>query len=210
VIFDQREPREDLFTLNLLKILLMNRLFYLGISLMVTLFNPTAAQNSDDGKSSDVTNIFKKGNYFVGSGALFNNYLGNSEEIITLALSGQTGYFHRDRLMLGTDLRVRADYLKATRKFNKDNFTAESIWFVRYYFGKFFPQLSLGIANGIAVRTGLGLGYQWQIGDQFAIVPVYNRLSRNLNRNPGPVRNAFDQPVPSAELQIGLVYFFKN
>jgi hypothetical protein len=201
---------EAYYGLNLRKILLMNRLILLGISFLVILIVPSRAQNSSDIKGRDDEGLFRKGTYFVGSGALFNNYLGNSEEVLSLAISGQTGYFHRDRLMLGTDLRVRADYLKATRKFNKETFSAESIWFVRYYFGKFFPQVSLGIANGLAIRTGLGLGYHWQIGDQLAIVPVYNRLSRNLNRNPGPVRNSFDQPVPSGELQIGLVYFFKN
>lgn len=183
------------------------------IVVLLFLFFTSCALNAQSGESKTskkVPEIFQKGSYFLGSGALFNNYLGASEEIYSLSVNGQTGYFHRDRLMLGTDLRVRADYLRATRKFNKDTFTAESIWFMRYYFGRFFPQVSLGIANGFAIRTGLGLGYHWQLSEQLALVPVYNRLSRNLNRNPGPVRNFFDQPVPSGELQLGLVYFFKH
>ena len=187
----------------------MFRLYIVGFFIMVLSAGTLIAQDVTAESGKKTSELFRKGTYFVGSGALFNNYLGASEEVWSLSVSGQTGYFHRDRFMLGTDLRVRADYLRATRKFNKETFAAESTWFMRYYFGRFFPQVSLGIANGLSIRTGLGLGYHWQIADQLALVPVYNRFSRNLNRNPGPVRNAFDQPVPSGELQLGLVYFFK-
>jgi len=187
----------------------MFRLYIVGCFMMVLSAGTLIAQDVTAESGKKTSELFRKGTYFVGSGALFNNYLGASEEVWSLSVSGQTGYFHRDRFMLGTDLRVRADYLRATRKFNKETFSSESTWFMRYYFGRFFPQVSLGIANGFAIRTGLGLGYHWQIADQLALVPVYNRFSRNLNRNPGPVRNAFDQPVPSGELQLGLVYFFK-
>ena len=200
---------ESFFGLSLHKILPMFRLYIVGCFMMVLSAGTLIAQDVTAESGKKTSELFRKGTYFVGSGALFNNYLGASEEVWSLSVSGQTGYFHRDRFMLGTDLRVRADYLRATRKFNKETFAAESTWFMRYYFGRFFPQISLGIANGLAIRTGLGLGYHWQIADQLALVPVYNRFSRNLNRNPGPVRNAFDQPVPSGELQLGLVYFFK-
>ena len=200
---------EAFFGLSLHKILPMFRLYIVGCFMMVLSAGTLIAQDVTAESGKKTSELFRKGTYFVGSGALFNNYLGTSEEVWSLSISGQTGYFHRDRFMLGTDLRVRADYLRATRKFNKETFAAESTWFMRYYFGRFFPQVSLGIANGFAIRTGLGLGYHWQIADQLALVPVYNRFSRNLNRNPGPVRNAFDQPVPSGELHLGLVYFFK-
>lgn len=200
---------EAFFGLSLHKILPMFRLYIVSCFMMVLSAGTLIAQDVTAESGKKTSELFRKGAYFVGSGALFNNYLGASEEVWSLSVSGQTGYFHRDRFMLGTDLRVRADYLRATQKFNKENFAVESTWFMRYYFGRFFPQVSLGIANGFAIRTGLGLGYHWQIADQLALVPVYNRLSRNLNRNPGPVRNAFDQPVPSGELQLGLVYFFK-
>ncbi len=197
------------FGISLHQTLPMIRLYIVGFLCVLLSIGSLHAQSNASGSDQNRTELFRKGNYFLGSGALFNNYLGTSEEVWSLSISGQTGYFHRDRFMLGTDLRVRADYLRATRKFNKETFAAESTWFMRYYFGRFFPQVSLGIANGFAIRTGLGLGYHWQIADQLALVPVYNRFSRNLNRNPGPVRNAFDQPVPSGELQLGLVYFFK-
>ncbi len=200
---------EAFFGLSLHKILPMFRLYIVGCFMMVLSAGTLIAQDVTAESGKKTSELFRKGTYFVGSGALFNNYLGASEEVWSLSVSGQTGYFHRDRFMLGTDLRVRADYLRASRKFNKETFAAESTWFMRYYFGRFFPQVSLGIANGLSIRTGLGLGYHWQIADQLALVPVYNRFSRNLNRNPGPVRNAFDQPVPSGELQLGLVYFFK-
>lgn len=153
---------------------------------------------------------FPRKTIFLGSGALLGNHLSSSEEVLSLNLSVQTGFFARKNLFLGTDLRVRADYLFASKKFAVETFGYESIWLSRYYFGNFFPQMQFSIGKDLAVRTGIGLGYHFRLAPNVGLVPVFNRISPNYNRKPGPVRTVYDQPVPSSEFQLGLVYVFKK
>jgi hypothetical protein len=64
--------------------------------MMVLSAGTLIAQDVTAESGKKTSELFRKGTYFVGSGALFNNYLGASEEVWSLSVSGQTGYFHRD------------------------------------------------------------------------------------------------------------------
>lgn len=150
--------------------------------------------------------VYSQGRYFIGTGALFNNYLTNSEEIFGFNLNGQTGFFYRKNVVFGTDLKLRMNYLKASKKFDKSATLIESTWFTRFCIGDFFPQISLTFWNSASFRSGIGAGYHYKLSDNVIIAPIFVRNSRAFFRNAGPVRNILDQPVPSSEFQISLIY----